>query len=138
MVTNASAICAARHGLVLAIPVRNPVQRAGERERGHLHVAGLDGAVLHAIPQQAADALVDLHLQRAHLRAHRRAQVLVLGAHHAPAEIRRHGLRVLPQHRVQPLARRGLASSSLPAAPTRIGSSPATKHSNSNCSLFVT
>src|SRR2546429_9480952 len=43
--------------LVLAIPVCNPVERAGERERGHLRIARLDGAVLHTLADEAPDAV---------------------------------------------------------------------------------
>src|SRR5882724_348926 len=32
-----------RHGLVLAIPVRDPVERAGQGEGRHLHVARVNG-----------------------------------------------------------------------------------------------
>src|SRR5579862_2215729 len=86
----------------------DPVERAGERERGHLRVAGLDRAVLHAIPDQAPDPLVDLGLERLDVAAHGGGEVLVLGAHHAPAEFGRHRLAVMTQHGIQPLAARSL------------------------------
>src|SRR5947208_10581570 len=41
-------------------PVCNPVERAGERERGHLRVARLNGAVLHTLADEAPDAVIDL------------------------------------------------------------------------------
>src|ERR1700722_11540936 len=49
----------AAQGLVLAVPVRDPVERAGEGEGGHLRVAGVDGTVLHPLADQAPDAMVD-------------------------------------------------------------------------------
>src|SRR6267378_693102 len=94
--------------LVLTIPVRNPVERAGERKRGHFRIARLDGAVLHTLADQPSDAVIDLGLQRLDVAAHRRRQVLVLGAHHAPAEFRCHRLAVMAQHGIQALARRHL------------------------------
>src|SRR4029077_14051494 len=50
----------ARHRLILTIPVRDPVERAGEGESGHFRIAGFDGAVLNPLADQAADAVVDL------------------------------------------------------------------------------
>src|SRR5947207_1439647 len=94
--------------LVLPIPVRDPVERAGERERGHLRIARLDGAVLHTLADEAPDAVIHLGLEGLDVATHRRGQVLVLGAHHAPAEFGCHRLTVMPQHGVQALARRHL------------------------------
>src|SRR5215472_11515763 len=94
--------------LVLTIPVGDPVESTGERERAHLRVARLDRAVLDAFADQPADTLVDLGLQRLDVAAHGRGEVLVLGAHHAPGEIGRHRLPVVAQHGVEALARRQL------------------------------
>src|ERR1700730_18687658 len=94
--------------LVLTIPVRNPVERAGERKRGHFRIARLNGAVLHTLADQPPDAVIDLGLQGLDVAAHGRRQVLVLGAHHAPAEFGCHRLTVMAQHRIQALARRHL------------------------------
>src|SRR4029077_16481861 len=95
-------------GLVLTIPVRNPVERAGERKRGHFRIARLDGAVLHPLADQPPDAVIDLGFQCLDVAAHRRRQVLVLGAHHAPAEFGCHRLTVVAQDGIQALARRHL------------------------------
>src|SRR5579884_1782317 len=78
----------AGHGLVLPIPMGDPVERAGERESGHFGVAGVDGAVLDALTDEAADAMVDLRLERLDVTAHCRRKILLLGAHHAPAKLR--------------------------------------------------
>ena len=94
----------ARHGLVLAEPVRDPVERPGQGERRHFGVTGVDRAVLHAFAQQTPDALIDFGLQRLDVRAHARRQVQILGPHHAPAELRGHRPRVMAQHRIQSLA----------------------------------
>src|ERR1700731_1355830 len=91
--------------LVLTIPVRNPVERAGERKRGHFRIARLNGAVLHTLADQPPDAVIDLGLQCLDVAAHRRRQVLILGAHHAPAEFGGHRLAVMAQHGIQALAR---------------------------------
>src|SRR5580658_11084225 len=77
-------------GLVLAVPVSDPVEGAREGERGHLRIAGMDGSVLHSLADEAPDAVIDLRLQRLDVATHGRRQVLVLGARHAPAELRRH------------------------------------------------
>src|SRR5262245_20474178 len=72
--------------LPLLKPVGDPVERAGQGERRHFHIAGLHGAIANSLAQQAADALIDLGLERTHLAAHGGVQVLHFGAHHAPAE----------------------------------------------------
>jgi len=69
----------------------------------------VDRSVLNALAQQPADALVDLGLHRLDVGAHVGGEILVLRAHHAPAELRGDGLPVMAQHRPQPLARRRLA-----------------------------
>src|SRR5579863_1302898 len=94
--------------LVLTIPVGDPVESAGERKRGHLRIRGLDRAVLDAFADQAANSLVDLGLERLDVATHGGGEVLVLGAHHAPAEFGRHRCAVVAQHRAEALARRQL------------------------------
>ena len=68
----------------------------------------MDRAVLDAFAQQPADALIDFGLHRLDVGAHVGREILVLRAHHAPAEFRGDGLAVLAQHRLQPLSRRQL------------------------------
>ena len=68
----------------------------------------MDRAVLDAFAQQPADALIDLGLHRLDVGAHVGREVLVLCAHHAPAEFRGDRLAVVAQHRPQPLAGRHL------------------------------
>src|SRR2546421_8118020 len=96
----------ARHGLILPVPVRDPIERTGEGKGGHFRIARQDRAVLNAVTDQAADSLVDLRFERLDMPAHGGRQVLVLRPHHAPAELRGDGLAVVAQHRLQPLARR--------------------------------
>src|ERR1700736_3867250 len=66
----------ARQGLILTIPVRDPVESARECESGHFRIARPDRAVLHPFADQAADPLVDLGFQALDVPAHRRRQVL--------------------------------------------------------------
>jgi len=73
----------------------------------------MNRAVLDALAQQPADALIDLGLHRFDVGAHVGRQVLVLRAHHAPAEFRGDGLAVVAQYRPQPLAGRRLERSHL-------------------------
>src|SRR5579862_6594547 len=49
--------------LVLAIPVRDPVEGPGQRKGGHLGVARLDRPILYALADQPADAVIDLGLE---------------------------------------------------------------------------
>src|SRR5579871_5633572 len=98
------------HRLILAIPVGNPVERAGQRERSHLRIARMDGAVLDALADEAPDAMIDLGLHGLHVAAHGRREVLLLHAHHAPAELGGDRLRVIAQHTVQALAGRTAAA----------------------------
>ena len=60
---NRSAISVRIEAGVLAVPVAHPVERAGQRERGHLRVAGADGAVGDAGVDECAHALVDAGLE---------------------------------------------------------------------------
>ena len=62
----------AGHGLVLAIPVSDPVQRPGESEGRHLRIARMNRAVLNAVTDETADVLVDIRLQRLDMAAHGR------------------------------------------------------------------
>ncbi len=103
-----------RELVVAAIPVRNPVQRARQRERRHFLIAGTNRAVVDAGANQAAQALVDFGFQRFHLAAHGRAEVLVLGLHHAPAEVRRDGFGITRNHRGQALASGGRSTRAVP------------------------
>src|ERR1700741_4059008 len=48
---------------VVAIPVAHPVERAGQRERGHARIAGPDGTVGDAGLDERAHALVDAGLE---------------------------------------------------------------------------
>ena len=57
-------------------------------------IAFADRAVGAPSLTSCANALVDARLELLDLAAHRRAQVLVLGLHHAPAEVGRDGLRI--------------------------------------------
>src|SRR5690348_16824778 len=66
----------------------------------------MDRAVLDAFAQQPPDSLVDLGLHRLDVGAHVGREILILRPHHAPAELRGHGLTVLAQHRLQPLPAR--------------------------------
>ena len=84
--------------------MRDPVERPRQGERRHFGVTGMNRAVLHALAQQTPDALIDFGLQRLDVRAHARRQVQILGAHHAPAELRGHRLGVMSQHRIQSFA----------------------------------
>src|SRR6516164_2784704 len=93
-------------GLVLTIPVSNPVEGPGERKGRHFRVARLDGAVLDTLADQATDPLVDLGLERFDVAAHGGREILVLGPHHAPAEFGADRLTVVTQHGIQPPARR--------------------------------
>ena len=44
---------AGRHGLILTIPMGDPVERTRQREGGHLEILRLDGPVAHPLLQQA-------------------------------------------------------------------------------------
>src|SRR6202050_179435 len=92
-------------GAILTIPVRDPVESAGEGKRRHFRVAGLDGPILYALADQPADTVVDLGLEGLDVPAHGRGEVLILRPHHAPAELGGDGLSVMAQHGIQPLAR---------------------------------
>jgi len=63
----------------------------------------MDRAVLYALAQQPADALIDLGLHRFDMGTHVGREVLVLHPHHAPAELRGDGLAVAAQHCLEPV-----------------------------------
>src|SRR5438045_1994198 len=93
---------------IAALIAALPSCTAERGDSGQLRVAGRDRSVVHALADQAADPLVDLGLELLDVAAHRRRQVLVLGAHHAPAELGADRLPVVAEYRAQALARRRL------------------------------
>ena len=104
MRTNASAICGRRHRLILAIPVRDPVQGTGECERAHLRIVRVDRAIPCALLEELPDAMVDLGLELLDARERGRREPQVLGAHHASAVLGRDGLRVMANGLIELLA----------------------------------
>src|SRR5580693_5711571 len=93
-----------RHRLILAIPVRDPVQSTGECERAHLQIMRLDRAIARALLEKLPDGMVDLGLEFLDARKRGRREPEVLGAHHASAELGRNGLRVMANGLIQLLA----------------------------------
>src|SRR6187455_272579 len=72
---------------IFAIPVAHPVERTGERERGHLRIAFADRTVGDAGRNERAHATVDAGLELLDAFTHGRPKVLILGTQHAPAEV---------------------------------------------------
>src|SRR5688500_7306558 len=90
---------------VFAEPVAHPVERARQSERGHARIAVADRPVGHPRVDERAHALVDARLQQLDAAAHRRAEMLILGAQHAPPEVPDNSRRVPADEREQPFAR---------------------------------
>src|SRR5688572_8311805 len=95
-------------GRVFAIPVAHPVERAGEGEGGHFGVAVANGTVVDARGDERAHAPVDTCLQLLDAPAEACAEILILGAQHAPSEVADNGRGVATDECEQPFARGAL------------------------------
>src|SRR5580700_9814166 len=73
------------HRLVLAIPVRDPVERARQREGGHLRVLRVDRTVSGPLVEEPANALIDLVLELLDARHRLGGETEILRPHHASA-----------------------------------------------------
>jgi hypothetical protein len=92
------------HRLILAIPVRDPVESSGQGKGGHLGIMGVDRAVSRARLEELPDGVIDLGLELFDAREGGRREPEILGPHHAPAVFRSDCLGVVADGRVELLA----------------------------------